>query len=252
MEPILPQGLPTEVLTFRGTASELAAKCNELLRDLGLGEEEDGPANERLIRHYVQVGVLTAPDREGREALFGAQQVAEFLTARHLLKDGWTLSKIAELIKSAGPEGLMRWVPGDPAPTAAQQVLTRLRSATPSQHREPPRPNLQTSPSRSRLEEAPPQVDAFNPNLLATSEPLYQAREISRRRLDLQQNLKALGNASGRPERRRTVRISLAPWCNVYLDAQELQQMLPDTPEILGNALIQALHEERLRKGEKS
>jgi len=37
-----------------------------------------GAANERLVRHYVQLGVLTPPDREGREALFGLRQVVEF------------------------------------------------------------------------------------------------------------------------------------------------------------------------------
>ena len=47
-----------------------------------------GSANEHLVRHYVQVGVLTPPEREGREAMFGLRQVVEFLAARYLLKDG--------------------------------------------------------------------------------------------------------------------------------------------------------------------
>ena len=38
----------------------------------------------------------------------------------------------------------------------------------------------------------------------------------------------------------------------VYLDARELSRLSADTPEILGNALTQALHEERIRKGDKS
>jgi hypothetical protein len=62
----------------------------------------------------------------------------------------------------------------------------------------------------------------------------------------------ALGNESGTPERLRTVRISLTPWCHVYVDAKELPRMGAETPEILGNALTQALQEERIRQGEKS
>ena len=85
-----------------------------------------------------------------------------------------------------------------------------------------------------------------------TSGPLLQAHDISRRRMDLQRNLTALGNASGAPHRHRTIRLSLTPWCQVYVDARELSRLSADTPEILGNALTQALHEERIRKGEKS
>jgi len=39
--------------------------------------DDAGSANERLVRHYVQVGVPTAPEREGRQALFGPRQVGD-------------------------------------------------------------------------------------------------------------------------------------------------------------------------------
>ena len=88
MTPLL-LSLPDDLADWRGTADELAAKCNEILATMPLLAEDAGAANERLIRHYVQVGVLSAPEREGREALFGLRQVVEFLAARYLLKDGW-------------------------------------------------------------------------------------------------------------------------------------------------------------------
>jgi DNA-binding transcriptional MerR regulator len=242
--------LPDEIQDWRGTAAELAEKCNEFLPNVGLADEA-GSANERLVRHYVQVEILTPPDREGREALFGARQIAEFLAARRLIHDGWSLAKIAELIKTAGPEGFIQLMPAERAPTTAERTLARFRS--PSSH--------QSAPLARIAEESPPwPVPDFAarheaeppPSAPPSSTSLRQAQDITRRRMDLQKNLTALGNASGAPHRHRTIRLSLTPWCQVYVDARELSRLSADTPEILGNALTQALHEERIRKGEKS
>jgi DNA-binding transcriptional MerR regulator len=246
MEPTPIGALPDEIQDWRGTAAELAEQCNRLFPNIGLPEEA-GTANERLVRHYVQVGILTPPEREGREALFGGRQVAEFLAARRLLHDGWSLAKIAELIKSAGPEGFVQLVPAERAPTLAEQTLARLRS--PAARRSAPPAMSMASP---RSPPVPGDATTFGHSPPPSySEPLLEAHEISLRRIDLQKNLTELGNVSGRPERRRTIRISLTPWCQVYLDARELARMPAETPEILGNALTQALHEERIRKGEK-
>ena len=79
--------------------------------------------------------------------------------------------------------------------------------------------------------------------------PLSVAADISRRRVSLEDNLKALGNPEGRPERSRIVRIELTPWCHVHVDARQLSEMSDETPAILGAALTQALQEERIQKG---
>ena len=78
--------------------------------------------------------------------------------------------------------------------------------------------------------------------------PVSRAADISRRRVSLEENLKALGNPDGRAERQRVVRIELTPWCHVQVDARQLSEMSEDTPEILGTALTQALLEERIHK----
>lgn len=246
MEPTPIGALPDEIQDWRGTAAELAEQCNRLFPNIGLPEEA-GTANERLVRHYVQVGILTPPEREGREALFGGRQVAEFLAARRLIHDGWSLAKIAELIKSAGPEGFVQLVPAERAPTLAERTLARLRSPAARRSASPPM-SMDSPVALSAPDDAMTFARSAAPS---SSEPLLQAHEISLRRLDLQKNLTELGNVSGKPERRRTIRISLTPWCQVYVDARELARMPADTPEILGNALTQALHEERIRKGEK-
>jgi hypothetical protein len=76
------------------------------------------------VRHYVQVGVLTASEREGREAMFGLRQVVEFLAARYLLKDGWPLAKVAEMVRTTDLDGLAVMIPTD-------RPRTRVSAATP-------------------------------------------------------------------------------------------------------------------------
>ena len=206
MTPLL-LSLPDNLADWRGTADELAAKCNEILATVPSLAEDAGAANERLIRHYVQVGVLSAPAREGREALFGLRQVVEFLAARYLLKDGWPLAKAAEIVRGTDIAGLTHLIPSE-------------------------RPATQQS--------------------MWSETPLGRAADISRRRVSLEEKLIALGNADGRPDRARVLRLALTPWCHVHVDARVLAEMSEETPEILGAALTQALQEERLHKGKSS
>jgi DNA-binding transcriptional MerR regulator len=168
------------------------------------------------VRHYVQVGVLTPPEREGREAMFGLRQVVEFLAARYLLKDGWPLAKVAEMVRATDLDGLAGMIPSERPRTRAEEVVAKYRT-----------------PGRSR----------------APAAPLARAAGISRRRVSLEENLKALGNTAGRADRSHIVRIELTPWCHVSVDAAKLGEMSEDTPDLLGAALTQALQEERIQKG---
>jgi DNA-binding transcriptional MerR regulator len=243
--------LPDAILNWRGTAAAMADQCNALLPKVGLAEDA-GAANERLVRHYVQVGVLTPPERDGREALFDERHIREFLTARYLLKDGWSLAKITELMRAAGPDGLTALIPKERVPTAAERALARLKSDASATSRTRVTPSAASAPA-ARV------ADAATTTMTPTtsiSDPLYdplrQAAEITQRRMDLKSNLSGLGNPSGEPVRRRTVHIALTPWCQVYVDAAELARLPANTPELLGNALTQALHEERIHRGEKS
>ena len=199
-----------KILDWRGTAASLADRCNDLLPEVGLADDA-GAANERLVRHYVQVGVLTPPERDGREALFDERHIRQFLTARYLLKDGWSLAKITELMRAAGPEGLATLIPEARVPTAAERALARLKSGA-------------SATARTRLTPSAPAARAAHvanaamPNPTSTAsmaepprDPLRQAAEISQRRMDLKSNLSGLGNVSGQPVRRRTVQIALTP-----------------------------------------
>jgi len=230
MHPIL-LSLPDDLAQWRGTAAELADRLNAVLTGIPSLADDAGSANERLVRHYVQVGVLTAPEREGREALFGLRQVVEFLAARYLIKDGWPLAKVAEMVRATDLDGLAGMIPTDRPRTRAEEVVAKYR--------------------RGRPLEAPVSARASSDNLSqrVSAAPLARAAGITRRRVSLEENLKALGNTTGRADRSRIVRIDLTPWCHVHVDAATLGEMSEDTPETLGAALTQALQEERIQKG---
>jgi len=242
MHPIL-LSLPDDLTDWRGTAAELADRLNQLLGGIPSLTDDAGSANERLVRHYVQVGILTPPEREGREALFGLRQVVEFLAARYLLKDGWPLAKVAELVRTTDVEGLAQLIPAERPRTRAEEVAAKYRglrgdaaaafALTPA---EPP----PAASRRTAVQQA-----------MKLETPLSVAAGISRRRVSLEENLKALGNTAGRADRSRIVRIELTPWCHVHVDLAALGEMSEDTPDILGAALTQALQEERIQKGKQ-
>ena len=240
MNPIL-LSLPDELADWRGTAAELADRLNDVLTGIPSLADDAGSANERLVRHYVQVGVLTAPEREGREALFGLRQVVEFLAARYLLKDGWPLAKVAEMVRATDLDGLAGMIPTDRPRTRAEEAVAKYRTQG--------RSRVSASTFALAAQSAPPTPRKAVQQAMKLETPLARAADITRRRVSLEENLKALGNAEGRPDRSRLVRIELTPWCHVHVDVAKLGEMSEDTPDILGAALTQALQEERIQKG---
>jgi DNA-binding transcriptional MerR regulator len=231
--------LPDALASWRGSAKDLADKVNETLTGLtGSGTEE---VNERLVRYYVQEGVLDPPEREGREAVFGFRQLVQVIAARFLLGDGWPLKKVAELVHTADVDSLLTTIPGARPRTRAEEEIAGFRrrpaAAMDSVH--------MSYSGMVRPTREPKDATALNDRVLAL------ATEITQRRTALADNLRALGNDAGAPERKRTLRITLTPWCTVELDADKALSMDETTPEILGTALTQALQEERLKKGEK-
>jgi len=240
--------LPDDLIDWSGSAEDLASKVNELLPGLTGADHES--INERLVRYYVQEGVLTPPDREGREAIFRIRQLIQLIVARLLLRDNWPLRKVAELIREAEVSTLLALAPGTKTRTRAEEAVAGFRRESRSTLLASDASPLGIPPFRDRAAAStvrPSEDD--KPALFQRA--LDVATNISQRRSALADNLRALGNADGTPERRRTVRLTLTPWCQVELDADKVQSMDESTPEILGAALTQALQEERIKKGDK-
>ena len=80
---------------WQGNAEALARLALEWMRIKRIGDPSFEP-NERLVRDYVARGILSKPERKGKEAVFGFEQLAQFLACRAVIDDGWPLSKISE------------------------------------------------------------------------------------------------------------------------------------------------------------
>ena len=224
--------IPDAAHAFRGSAAQLAELCNRLLVEVGI--EQEAVANERLIRHYVSVDVLSPPVRQGREAVYGVRHVAEFLLARKLLRDGWPLAKIAELVKTCDlpvpapdAEGAVSRIPGAGVPPV------RAASAPP--------PVRQAAAARSRLSAGPRSV---------SSDSLSMAADLAARRMDLSASLRALGNLSGAVERSERVELRLTPWVTVSVEADALRRLGVAEAGALGQALADALLEAKTARGD--
>ncbi|MGH7785662.1 MAG: hypothetical protein ACRERC_02290, partial [Candidatus Binatia bacterium] len=64
-----------------------------------------GNLNERLVRQYVAAGVITPGERRSKEVIFGARQLLQLATARHLMAvERWKLPQIARLTGGASIE----------------------------------------------------------------------------------------------------------------------------------------------------
>jgi hypothetical protein len=135
------------------------------------------------------------------------------------------------MVRATDLDGLAGMIPTERPRTRAEEVVAKYR--------------------RGRPLEAPVSARTSSDNLSqrVSAAPLARAAGITRRRVSLEENLKALGNTTGRADRSRIVRIELTPWCHVSVDTAKLGEMSEDTPDILGAALTQALQEERIQKG---
>jgi DNA-binding transcriptional MerR regulator len=61
---------------------------------------------ERLVRFYVSTQLLDAPTKDGREAIYGALQLAKLVAVRVLLSGGLSLSRIKEIVARRLDKGL--------------------------------------------------------------------------------------------------------------------------------------------------
>lgn len=203
---------------WEGTAAELADVAAAIEAEIGIPEGDTRP-NERLVRHYVHVGIIDRAERRGKEAYFGFRQIVELLAARVLLNDGWPLAKIAEFVRISDLDGLLGLLPKGAPLTPAQELVKRFqRRASTEQH---PRSKSGSS-----------------------------AVEPMRRSVDLLRQRQEVFGDGVEPEVATWLRIELTPWCHVYIERDAAQRTPPELMERLGRILTQTLIE-FIRRGDR-
>lgn len=115
---------------FQGGAEALIDKAQEIAKALSL-DQEAAEGNERLLRHYVSMGVVDKPTREGRDALYGFRHLMQFVAARRLLADGFPLAKIAGYTGAVTTDMLVSYLEKPDKASEAELLVAAFRSTTP-------------------------------------------------------------------------------------------------------------------------
>jgi hypothetical protein len=228
---------------WEGTAAELADVAAAVAAEIRIsdGDAQKGSddkrdnrgdtwrPNERLVRHYVQVGILGRPERAGKEAHFRFRQIVELLATRVLLNDGWPLAKIADFVRLTGDDGLLALLLGSAPLTPAQELVGRFKRGAFSEEGAAFRHAPPASPQSRR---ALPPVD-----------PMRRTVDHLRRRRE------AFPDGTP-PKVENWLRIELAPWCHVFIERDTAQHTPPETVEQLSRLLAQAVID-FIRRGDR-
>ncbi|PUE50136.1 MerR family transcriptional regulator [Limnohabitans sp. 2KL-51] len=122
---------------FQGSADDLIASAQEVAKILNL-DQEATEGNERLVRHYVSVGVVDKPTREGRDALYGFRHLVQFVAARRLLAEGLPLAKIAKFTGAVPTETLTEYLENPNKTNEAELLVAVFRSESTTRNSPPP------------------------------------------------------------------------------------------------------------------
>ncbi len=155
---------------FQGSADDLIVSAQEVAKILNL-DQEATEGNERLVRHYVSVGVVDKPTREGRDALYGFRHLVQFVAARRLLAEGLPLAKIAKFTGAVPTETLTEYLENPNKTNEAELLVAVFRSESTTRNSPPPA-------SRRPPPAKPPQSMATG---LGMVDVVHEMREMEQR-----------------------------------------------------------------------
>ena len=159
---------------FQGNADALLAAAQDLVKTLKL-DQEAGEGNERLLRHYVSMGVVDKPAREGRDALYGFRHLVQFVAARRLLAEGFNLAKIAKYTAVVPTEALTSYL-GKSDRASEAELLVAAFKAEPARRSKVPA--TQAAPANRTL---PAKTMPSLPTGMGMVDVMHEMREMEHR-----------------------------------------------------------------------
>ena len=214
--------------SWEGTAEALAEKASRLMKNRpGFGASDFTP-NERLIRDYVSRGILAKPDRKGKEAIFGFEQLVQFLACRKMLVDGWPLSKISKDFQHAEFEEILGLITVDLANNDALDLIESFKTATPDQS------------GRVQARQRNPKISASSAYGFAPKDEGDKSktfRERQRKSLALRQ----MGSDFSNVVKWDFTVLQLATWVSLLIDRDRASKVTMDEAEAIGQAVTAGL-----------
>jgi hypothetical protein len=212
----------TQFENWSGDVSELARVAGEILASFGFADASAEP-NVRVIRDYAQRGIVSRPERQGKEAMYGYRQLLEFVAARVLVTDGWPLAKIAEQFAHIADAELRNLISGDHDRNRALAVARRLRGEA----------RLAPAGGPGKLSRTPSQ----------DSSKLFRERaaRLSGIQAEMRDALRQLGLPDNGPATEQLTLLAVAPWCQVLVENHRLSRITIEEAEEIGRAVTASL-----------
>ena len=155
---------------FQGSADALIDKAQDLAKTLKLNQEAT-EGNERLLRHYVSMGVVDKPSREGRDALYGFRHLVQFVAARRLLAEGFPLAKIAKYTGAVPTDALTAYLEKPDRTSEAELLVAAFRSEAPERK----------TPSSATRRVAPPKPLQSMSTGMGMVDVMHEMRDMEQR-----------------------------------------------------------------------
>jgi hypothetical protein len=234
-----------EEKNWEGTAEALASHARDWMRLKGFGDPSFQP-NERLIRDYVARNILSKPERKGKEAIFGFEQLVQFLACRAMIEDGWPLSKISQDFQVSSLEDILKLVPGEATQNEALSLIENFKEETFE-----PSAKISASygfkKSKGRPTEHSEKDESNSPSFLKRSRESYETRA------DIKDVLHRLGSDFGNVIREDFTAYQLASWLVLLIDRDKASGITRQDAEDIGRGITAALlNRSSLTKADRS
>ena len=210
---------------WRGNLEKLIEQAEKVSSELELKDNTE--ISVRMVRDYIQRGILGDVDRSGRELEFSYQHLLKLVLSRVLLSDGWSLKKIGEHFELTNTQNLEDLMPkqGNPALSAIKRLRSSVDGATTQMSRDP------------------------------TPDAAYAVSRQAAKRTSIQHEMKSalrkLGLPEDGPATEEITLLAVTPWFQALLQRDRLRTLTLEEAEEVGQAVSASLTQLILKRGER-
>jgi len=210
---------------WRGNLEKLIEQAEKVSSELELKDNTE--ISVRMVRDYIQRGILGDVDRSGRELEFSYQHLLKLVLSRVLLSDGWSLKKIGEHFELTNTQNLEDLMPkqGNPALSAIKRLRSSVDGATTQMSRDP------------------------------TPDAAYAVSRQAAKRTSIQHEMKSalrkLGLPEDGPATEEITLLAVTPWFQALLQKDRLRTLTLEEAEEVGQAVSASLTQLILKRGER-
>jgi len=210
---------------WRGNLENLIEQAEKVSSELELKDNTE--ISVRMVRDYIQRGILGDIDRFGRELEFSYPHLLKLVLSRVLLSDGWSLKKIGEHFELTNTKDLEDLMPkqGNPALSAIKRLRSSVDGAATRMSSEPA-PNAAFSVSR-------------------------QAAKRTTIQNEMKSALRKLGLPEDGPATEEITLLAITPWFQALLQKDRLRTLTLEEAEEVGQAVSASLTQLILKRGER-